>query len=243
MRYFYESAKNLYVIGAGSLLETMIGKDQISFPVGRVRYMFMYPMTFEEFLLAKSEQEALKLFSRVPLPEFAFAKLLKLFHTYTLLGGMPEVLNRYVKNKNIVELTPIYQGLITAYMEDVSKYARNSTQVEVIRHAIESAPFEAGSRIKFAGFGKSNYKSREMGEALRTLQRAMLLYLLYPAVVTGPPAATDEKKSPRLQFLDTGLLNYCAGLQGHFFKFDDLHSFIREDWLSILSARSFWLWT
>lgn len=77
----------------------------------------------------------------------------------------------------------------------------------------------------FQGFGQSNYKSREMGEALRTLQRAMILYLLYPSIVTEPPVTVDQKKSPRLQFLDTGLLNYIVGLQGHFFKFDDLHSF------------------
>jgi hypothetical protein len=64
-----------------------------------------------------------------------------------------------------------------------------------------------------------------MGEALRTLERVMLLYLLYPATVTEPPIMPDKKKSPRLQFLDTGLLNYFVGLQGHFFKYDDLHSF------------------
>jgi predicted AAA+ superfamily ATPase len=62
-------------------------------------------------------------------------------------------------------------------------------------------------------------------EALRTLQRTMLLYLLYPSTVTEPPLIVDQKKSPRLQFLDTGLLNYFVGLQGHFFKFEDLHSF------------------
>jgi predicted AAA+ superfamily ATPase len=52
MRYFYESAKDLYVMAAGSLLETVVGKDQTSFPVGRVQYLFMYPLTFEEFLMA-----------------------------------------------------------------------------------------------------------------------------------------------------------------------------------------------
>jgi predicted AAA+ superfamily ATPase len=138
---------------------------------------------------------------------------------------MPEVVEKYIKQKDIVSLTVIYQGLMTGYLDDVSKYARNETMVEVIRHAIETAPFEAGKRIKFQAFGQSNYRSREMGEALRTLQRAMLLYLLYPATVTEPPLTADQKKSPRLQFLDTGLMNYIAGLQGHFFKFEDLHSF------------------
>ncbi len=227
MRYFYEykSVPNLYVITAGSLLEAVIGKFQISFPVGRVRYMFMYPLTFEEYLTSSGEEEALNLFHQVPMPEYGFSRLLKLFHHYVLIGGMPEVVQNYLKNEDLVALKPFYQGLITAYLEDVSKYARNAGMVEIIRHAIEAAPFEAGKRIKFQGFGQSNYKSREMGEALRTLERAMLLYILYPATVTEPPLTEDWKRSPRLQFLDTGLLNYGVGLQGHFFKFDDLHSF------------------
>jgi predicted AAA+ superfamily ATPase len=226
MRFFYESSpKNLYVIAAGSLLEAMIGKLQISFPVGRVRYLFMYPLTFEEFLTAKGEEEAVKIYHQVPIPGYAFLKLLKLFHQYTLIGGMPEVVKKFIKKGDVVSLTTTYQGLMTGYLDDVSKYARNPSMVEIIRHAIEAASFEAGKRIKFQGFGQSNYKSREVGEALRTLQRTMLLYLLYPSTVTEPPLTVDQKKSPRLQFLDTGLLNYFVGLQGHFFKFEDLHSF------------------
>ena len=225
MRYFYESASNLYVVAAGSLLEAVIGKQQVSFPVGRVRYLFMYPITFEEFLVALGEEEAVQLYHQVPLPNYAFPKLLKLFHKYALIGGMPEVVEEYIKEKDITALIPLYQGLLTGYIEDVSKYARNPSMVEVIRHTIEAAPFEAGKRIKFQGFGRSNYKSREIGEALKTLDRIMLIYLLYPAIATEPPAFPDLKKSPRLQFLDNGLLNYYVGLQGYFFKFDDLHSF------------------
>ena len=64
-----------------------------------------------------------------------------------------------------------------------------------------------------------------MGEALRTLERAMLIYLLYPSTSTEPPIIPDLKKSPRLQFLDTGLINYFVGLQEYFYKTQDLHSF------------------
>jgi hypothetical protein len=66
-----------------------------------------------------------------------------------------------------------------------------------------------------------------MGEALKILQRVMLIYLLYPSVTTELPIISDYKKSPRLQFLDTGLLNFIVGLQGEFFKFEDLHSIYR----------------
>ncbi len=225
MRYFYESAKDIYVMAAGSLLETVIGKDQIGFPVGRVQYLFMYPLTFEEFLVAIEAEQALKFYNTVPLPSFALSKMLRYFHKYCMIGGMPEVIKKYIEKEDMVSLTPVYQGLLTSYLDDVSKYARNATMIEVIRHSIESAAFEAGKRIKFQGFGHSNYRSREMGEALRTLERAMLIYLLYPSTSTEPPIIPDLKKSPRLQFLDTGLINYFVGLQEYFYKTQDLHSF------------------
>ena len=225
MRYFYESAGNIHVAAAGSLLETVIGRNQISFPVGRVQYMFMYPLTFEEFLAAIKAEQALSLYNTVPCPKFAFTQLLRHFHKYCFVGGMPEIIKNYMKDENIHSLTPIYQGLLTSYLDDVSKYARNATLNQVIRHAIETAPFEAGKRIKFHGFGRSNYRSREMGEALRTLERAMLIYLLYPSTSTTPPIIPDLRKSPRLQFLDTGLINYFVNLQSYFYKTSDLHSF------------------
>lgn len=225
MRYFYESAGDIHVAAAGSLLETVIGRDQISFPVGRVQYMFMYPLTFEEFLAAIKAEQVLNLYNTIPCPEFAFTQILRHFHKYCLIGGMPEIVKNYTEEENISSLTPIYQGLLTSYLDDVSKYARNATMNQVIRHAIETAPFEAGKRIKFQGFGRSNYRSREMGEALRTLERAMLIYLLYPSTSTDPPIVPDLRKSPRLQFLDTGLINYFVNLQSYFYKIGDLHSF------------------
>jgi len=119
---------------------------------------------------------------------------------------------------------PVYDSLLTSYLDDVPKYARNNTMAAVLRHCIESAPFVAGQRITFAGFGQSNYRSREVGEALRTLQRAMIIHFIYPSIGVEIPIMPDFKKSPRLQFLDTGLLNYFAGLQDEFFRHDDLHA-------------------
>jgi predicted AAA+ superfamily ATPase len=150
-----------------------------------------------------------------------------LFHRYVLVGGMPEVVARYAEKKEIAALAPYYRGLFTSFLDDIPKYARNEPMKRVIRQCFEAAPLEAGERIKFAGFGKSNYRSREAGEALRTLEQAMLLHLLYPSTATEIPLVPDYKKSPRLQFLDIGLVNFAVGLQGHYFEHADLHSFYR----------------
>ena len=89
---------------------------------------------------------------------------------------MPEVVAGYLEMKDITALSGIYNSLLTSFEDDIGKYARNPTAATVLRHCLEAAPFQAGHRIKFAGFGQSNYRSREVGEALRTLQRAMLIY-------------------------------------------------------------------
>lgn len=227
LRFFYEEMKELYIIAAGSLFEIMLERKHISFPVGRVEYRFMYPLTFREFLEATGEIQALDLLQTVPLPDYGMGKLYKLFHTYSLVGGMPEVVNRYAESKEITTLASIYQSLLTSFADDVSKYARNDNMVNIIKHCIEHAPYETGKRIKFSGFGNSNYRSREIGESLRILERAMLLYLIYPATTPKIPVIPNKKKSPRLQFLDIGLLNYTAGLQQYFFQYDDLLSFYK----------------
>lgn len=167
---------------------------------------------------------SLELYRTVPCPEYAYETLLSLFHRYAQVGGMPEAVLRYGEYQKILALTPVYQGLISSFLDDVGKYSRSSAMTQVLRFAIETAPLEAGKRIKFHGFGHSNYRSREMGEALRILERAGIVHLIYPATATKLPVQPDLRKSPRLQYLDSGLLNYAAGLQQSLFMMVDLHS-------------------
>jgi len=224
MRYFYEQTPELFVIAAGSLLETLM-EEAASFPVGRVEYLFMYPLTFAEFLMATDEKEALELLNTIPTPDYAHDQLLQLFHRYTLLGGMPEIVQHYGKKLDLVALNSIYRNLFVSYNDDVSKYVRKTRLVPLVRHAIGQAPNEAGKRIKFHGFGHSNYGSRDMGEALRILERALLIHLVYPTTSVTLPIIPNYQKSPKLQFLDTGLINYVMGLQTYYFSLSDLNSF------------------
>lgn len=223
LRFFYEDLPEVPVIAAGSLLEAVIGRKHFNVPVGRVQYHYMYPISFSEFLQATGKGELAKIFESVPCPEFAIEQIKKEFHFYAMIGGMPEIVAEFARSGNISALNGIYSDLMRAYQDDVPKYATNDTQAAVLRHFIEAAPLEAGRRIAFAGFGRSNYRSREAGEALRVLERAMLLYLCYPTTSVTPPAIPDLRKSPRLQFLDTGLLNYVAGIQPQFIGIRDLN--------------------
>jgi len=222
LRYFYELAPDISVIAAGSMLETLFDKN-ISFPIGRVEYKVIRPVSFTEFLSAIGETAALEQITKVPIAAFAQTKLLSLFHTYALIGGMPEVIHHYATHKDLVTLAPIYDSLISGYMDDVEKYAKNNAQILHIRHCIQSSFALAGKRIKFEGFGNAAYKSREIGESLRVLEKALLLQLIYPCTTATLPMVPDIKKSPRLQILDTGLLNYFVGIQKEIIDTDDLN--------------------
>jgi predicted AAA+ superfamily ATPase len=223
LRYFYEQAPEISVIAAGSMLETLFDKN-ISFPIGRVEYKVIRPVSFPEFLSAIGENAALEQLTQVPLAAFAQSKLLKLFHTYALIGGMPEIVQHYATHKDLVAIGPIYDSLINGYMDDVEKYAKSNAQILHIRHCIQNSFAQAGKRIKFEGFGNSAYKSREMGESLRTLEKALLMQLVYPCTSASLPMVPDIKKSPRLQILDTGLLNYFVGIQKEIIGTVDLNN-------------------
>ena len=223
LRYFYEEYPELHVIAAGSMLETLFDRG-INFPVGRVEYRKMYPVSFEEFLGALNENQALELYHKIPFPDFAHDKLIQLFHTYTLIGGMPEIVEKYAKNKDITSLSGIYEALIATYFDDVEKYAKNTNQVQMVRHVIRSSFYEAGTRIKYQGFGASSYNSREISEVLRMLEKTMMLNLVFPTIQTAAPFMPDVKKSPKLQVLDTGLVNYFSGLQKELFGTKDLNA-------------------
>lgn len=97
----------------------------MGFPVGRVQFLFMYPLTFLEFLQAIESEPAINALGIIPLPDFTFSKLLELFHKYTLIGGMPEIVAQYSRTKDVVSLKPFYQALLTSFQDDMSKYARN----------------------------------------------------------------------------------------------------------------------
>ncbi|PJB14529.1 MAG: AAA family ATPase [Flavobacteriales bacterium CG_4_9_14_3_um_filter_32_8] len=223
LRFFYEEMPEIHVIAAGSLLETIFN-NQLKFPVGRVEFLVLHPVSFIEFLEAVGEVQALKQFNTIPLQSFAHDKLLNLFHTYALIGGMPEIIKEYVETKDITALGSIYDSLIASYLDDVEKYATNNSQVQVIRHVIKTSYFEANKRIKFQGFGKSGYGSKEVGEALRTLEKTFLLRLIYPTTSVKLPIVPELQKSPRLHLLDTGLINYMVGVQKEIIGTTDLNN-------------------
>lgn len=221
LRYFYENQKDIAVITAGSLLETIIDKE-LSYPVGRVEFFALRPFSFREYLTAMGEEQAIKAIDTIPFPAYAADKLITLFRKYALIGGMPEVLKNFAEDGDMVKVKDIIKNLVLSYKTDVEKYARNDTVNKIIRHIIDKAFYFAGERIKFNRFGNSDYRSREVGECFRILEKTMLLKMVYPATSTMLPIIPNINRTPKLLLLDTGLVNFISGIEKEIYQAKEL---------------------
>lgn len=212
LRYFYEKRPDLYVIAAGSLLESLVG-NHISFPVGRVEYMALHPCTFTEFLGALGENILVEQIEQLEVPQSVHSYVMDLFKKYMIVGGLPEAVANYAKRKDWVSLNEIFNSLLSGYKDDIEKYAQRPKEQDILRYILNYGWGLAGQRFQFSKFCRSSYKSAEMGNAFRTLEKTLLLELVYPLISTSFPILPDLKRSPKLLWLDTGLVNYVAGMQ------------------------------
>lgn len=217
LRYFYEKMPWLHIISAGSRLQTLI-KQRISFPVGRVEYMSLRPCSFLEYLNAVRQEPLAEMIRQQKVTSIYHDMLIEQFNRYTLIGGMPEVLDEYAKGHDITQLSPIYRSLLDSYNEDVEKYTRNNSQVNVIRHLLTHGWAEAGQTITFNKFGGSNYTSKEVHEALEVLQKAFLLNLDYPVTTAKAPTLPALTRQPKLIWLDSGIMNFSVGIQTEYLQ-------------------------
>lgn len=216
LRYFYEKRPDLYVIAAGSLLESLMGRH-ISFPVGRVEYMALHPCTFVEFLKAMGQNVIAEQIEQVSLPASLHSHAMDLFKKYMIVGGLPEAVANYAQFNDLVRLNGVFNSLLSGYRDDVEKYANKPKEQDAIRYILNYGWTVAGHRIQFAKFTGSTFKAAEAGNAFRTLEKTLLLELVYPLTSSSLPILPDLKKSPKLLWLDTGLVNYVAGMQEDLF--------------------------
>ena len=212
LRYFYEKRPDIYVIAAGSLLESLMGRH-ISFPVGRVEYMALHPCTFVEFLHAMGQNLMADSIEKISLPASLHLSAMEWYKKYMIVGGLPEAVANYAEYKDIVRLNGVFNSLLSGYRDDVEKYASKPKEQDAIRYILNYGWTAAGHRIQFAKFTGSTFKAAEAGNAFRTLEKTLLLELVYPQTTASFPILPDLKKSPKLLWLDTGLVNYVAGMQ------------------------------
>ncbi len=191
---------------------------------GIMQPLFLYPFSFEEFLMVVEDPAALEAFREVPVPYYAYEKLLNYFHIYSMIGGMPEIIGEYAANRHLSGLKNIYKRVeerLIQGLQDVSASTKSrDLAVEVLQNTY---PF-AATRISFNRFGNLEKGSREISQAFRMMERDFFLQMIYPVTSTTLPLAPDFSKFPRVQLLDTGLVNYFSGIQKPLFQSHDMNA-------------------
>lgn len=215
LRYFKENLSEQHVIAAGSLLEFAF--KELSFPVGRIEFFHLFPMNFEEYLMAINREDfiqAILTMDTQPISKPVHEKLLEEVGLYSLLGGLPAVLKTYLEVPGIDALKrgqEMQQILMATFREDFHKYA-SKTNVEYLRILFQGTPRLLGQKFKFSNIDP-HIKSRELSTALNLMEQAGIVYKTYHSSANGVPLESQvDPKKFKVFFLDIGLCQRILGL-------------------------------
>lgn len=213
LRYLKEKKPRQHVIAAGSLLEFVL-KD-VSFPVGRIQFIHMYPLNFEEFLLAQNRGDLLQAIQTAhaanQLPAAVHQKLSEFVALYCLLGGMPKVIDTYTQSGDLLLCQEHQQMLIANYRDDFNKYA-SKTNIEAVRILFQTVPRLIGKKFTYAHVDDT-WRARDLGEALTLLEMAGIVCKIYHSSANGSPlGAQINPKKFKVFFVDVGLCQRLLGL-------------------------------
>lgn len=217
LRFFKEDYPGLHVIAAGSLLEFTL-QELPTFGVGRIHTLFMYPMTFDEFLNANNENGLISMKkqadSQHPLDAAFHEKLIEYFRIYLLVGGMPEAVLAWIKTHNFNQCSHIQEDIILTYEDDFSKYKKRVSP-DLLRTTLHGICHQPGEKITFKQIS-ADYRSSQIREAVRLLT---LAGLVIPVIATSgngiPLDAEANEKNMKILLLDSGLLLSVLQLEGN----------------------------
>lgn len=207
LRFFKEDLPDLHVIAAGSLLEFAL-EEIPTFGVGRIHSMFMFPMTFDEFLMANGEERLITARNAAqasnPLPSSLYEKIISLFRTYILVGGMPEAVSKWVDTHDYIACQEIQDDIVVSYEDDFSKYKKKADPV-LLRQTLHSVATQITEKFVYSKVS-GDYKASEVKKALEMLSMAGLIIPITHSDANGIPLGSDADNSYRkMLMLDTGL--------------------------------------
>jgi predicted AAA+ superfamily ATPase len=217
LKYFFENANDYHVAAAGSLLGLKLGHAS-PFPVGMVNFLYLYPLSFGEYLEAVGKSKLRQFLDSKedfePLPPPFHDELIDHLKMYYFVGGMPEAVKQYVKDKDVKKVRRIQNNIITAYLQDFSKY---STKTEAIRitntwNVVPTQLAKENKKFKYSEISR-NARARDYHDAIQWLVDAGLVYKCF-AVKTPklPLSGYKEDNIFKLYLLDTGLLGAMLNL-------------------------------
>ncbi len=252
LKYFCEDAPEYHVATAGSLLGVFLHKDS-SFPVGKVNTMKLEPMDFEEFLWANNRKNIVDFLKENP-TETTFNEILSdLFKQYLYVGGMPEVVDNWLKNQNVETVNAIQKEIIDNYRKDFIKYTDNTTAIR-IRQVFDSLPAQfAKKNDKFLyGTVRSGARAREYEMAIEWLIDAGIVRRVNRVNVGNkiPLKFYADPSAFKLYFVDIGLFRHLAEISSEVVKsktaiFDEFNGLVAEQFVlqQLAQQHTLFYWT
>lgn len=231
LRFFYEKMPGLHIIAAGSLLEFALSEIP-TFGVGRIRSMFMYPLSFEEYLCGAGEQQLVNKVkmanSNNPLNETLHARLIDLVQKFICLGGMPEVIATYIETGDLNKCQQLLDDLIISIQADFTKY-KKKTPVSRLNEVFQAVVFQAGQKFVYskACVQANHYQVKD---ALQLLITAGIVISVTHSSSNGIPlgVGVNPQKQKMLVF-DSGIFQRIMGL--------DLKDFLlSKKWMPLIRA-------
>jgi uncharacterized protein len=225
LKYFNESANEYHIVALGSLLGVSVHRENFSFPVGKIQFLDMYPMEFEEYLMAKNEdflidQIKANFISNKPLDELFHKKALKIYKEYLLVGGMPEVVEEYIKTGNYNLARNKQDEILIAYRNDMGKYNKESEipKTQIVYKNISTQLSKENKKFQYKLLKKGG-RASEFESAIEWLCLAGIANQLYRLEQIKLPLNAYKSLSDFKFFMnDVGLC--CASQNIHF---DDIY--------------------
>ena len=216
LRFFKEDMPDLHVIAAGSLLEFAL-ETLPTFGVGRIHSMFVYPMTFDEFLTACGEQLLLEVrnnaTAKTPLALPLYERLVELFRSYMLVGGMPEVVAKWVETRDYLACQEVQDDIVLTYQDDFPKY-RKRVDPTLLRLTLQSIALQIGNKFVYSQVG-GGYSTNEVKKALDMLTLAGIITPVIHTNANGLPLGSEVDPTYRkMLLLDSGLLLRWLNMSG-----------------------------
>lgn len=217
LRYLYEEAQDLHVLAAGSLLEFALEDAQFSMPVGRVEYLHLGPMQFEDFAGAMGQADLVDYLQQLSLddiraqrfPRPVHEKCLSLLKQYWIVGGMPEAIASYVQAGDFAEVARVHHSIVATYRDDFNKYSQGSLKHRV-QLVFDRLPMMVGRKFKYAHVSRE-HRAAELEVALQQLCMARVASRVLHSSANGVPLGAES--NPRVfkaLYMDIGLM--CSAL-------------------------------
>lgn len=227
LRWFAEEMPELPVVATGSLLEFVLKDHSFSMPVGRIQYQHLEPFSFEEFLLALDQKNLVDYLNHfefelnpqnnlnhATIPELIHENLMRFFREYLIVGGMPAVINSWVKNASWEKVGRVQQDLLATYRDDFSKY-RGRFALERLEEILWAVPKMLGEKF-VASRASRMAQTNTVKQILELFEKARLCHAVTSVSANGVPLGAEVKdKFFKEIFLDVGLCSAALGLNLH----------------------------